>query len=106
MKHRRKNEEKNRIISWMNTKPLSTFALMIVVGAYLFYDVYKLYQSLESHAGSPVPVYIFMAFFMVVALVLTGTGLFAIADAQYKEIAGARVKGEEEEEEAEEEREE
>lgn len=74
-----------KLTEWMNERKRSSFILMLIVGAYLFYSIYKMFQGLETLETSHTPVYIFMGVFAVGGALLFALGLIALIGGHYKE---------------------
>lgn len=79
-----------KMTGWMDRCSRMSFLLMLVVGVYLFYAIYKMYQGLGETAGSPLPIYLFMGLFAVVGILLMILGLFAMVSGHYKENSAAQ----------------
>ena len=75
----------NKLTKWMDERKRSSFILMLIVGAYLYYSIYKMFQGLETLETSYTPVYIFMGVFAVGGTVLFILGLIALIGGHYKE---------------------
>ena len=75
----------NKLTKWMNERKRSSFILVLIVGAYLYYSIYKMFQGLETLETSYTPVYIFMGVFAVGGTVLFILGLIALIGGHYKE---------------------
>ena len=75
----------NKLTKWMDERKRSSFILMLIVGAYLYYSIYKMFQGLETLETSHTPVYIFMGVFAVGGTVLFALGLIALIGGHYKE---------------------
>ena len=75
----------NKLTKWMDERTRSSFILMLIVGAYLYYSIYKMFQGLETLETSYTPVYIFMGVFAVGGTVLFILGLIALIGGHYKE---------------------
>lgn len=75
----------NKLKKWLDERKRSSFILMLIVGAYLYYSIYKMFQGLETLETSHTPVYIFMGVFAVGGTVLFALGLIALIGGHYKE---------------------
>ncbi|MBQ3985748.1 MAG: hypothetical protein II635_02195 [Oscillospiraceae bacterium] len=75
----------NKLTKWMDERKRSSFILMLIVGAYLYYSIYKMFQGLETLETSHTPVYIFMGVFAVGGTVLFILCLIALIGGHYKE---------------------
>ena len=80
-----------KLTGWMDRCSRMSFLLMLVVGVYLFYAIYKMYQGLGETAGSLIPIYFFMGLFAVVGVALIILGLFALVSGHFKENAAAQL---------------
>lgn len=74
-----------KLTDWMNERKRSSFILMLIVGAYLFYSIYKMLEGLKTLETSHTPVYIFMGVFAVGGVALFALGLIALIGGHYKE---------------------
>ena len=70
-----------KLTGWMDRCSRMSFLLMLVVGVYLFYAIYKMYQGLGE---------LFMGLFAVVGILLMILGLFAMVSGHYKENSAAQ----------------
>ncbi len=73
-----------KITDWMDGRSRVSFILMLVVGVYLFYAIYKMYQGIGEMTSSPIPIYIFIGLFAVVGAGLLIFGLFAFVSGHYR----------------------
>ena len=74
-----------KVNAWMERRSITSFVLALLVGAYLIYAIWQMYNGLNELSGSPMPVYCFMALFAFAAIVLLAGGVYALIGGHYAE---------------------